>query len=539
MNRAALLLLGIGLAAPGLLRAGVDTAWVRRYDGPAHGHDWATCLALDSQGDVYVAGASAADTGYVNLDFLTIRYYPNGDTAWVRRLDFSGNDKPYGLGVDAQGNAYVAGAGYDQSRLVVVKYDSSGQLLWAKSFGPVGSASDLALDAQGNVFVCGILQGSMATLKIRPNGDSVWARTYSSPEGDDHATALAVDVDGTVTVTGYGAGAGTHYDCTTARYDSTGQELWAARYDGPNHGDDRAYDVAVDGGGNPAITGHTDDGYTTPPNYLTVVYSPQGETLWTRTYDGPAGSWDDAVALALSRNGNVFVTGRSSGRNTNDDYATVKYDSAGTQVWVARYDGPASALDQAYAIAADPLGCAYVTGASRVEQFVEGCVTIKYDTDGDTVWVATYVAPSPSTWSYATEIAIGPDDCVCVAGVGEGAGFHNYDIVTIQYVQDGGVTEERATPVASRLSLIAEPSVFSSRTTLHLSCAGSTTGQVFVFDAEGRHIRTLVRGTDVVHVTTTTWDGRDDRGTRVPSGVYVVVVEAGTERVKVKVVMSE
>jgi hypothetical protein len=539
MNSAVLLVLGVGLAVPGSLNAGVDTAWVRRYDGPAHGHDWATALAVDSSGNVYVTGASAADTGYVNLDFLTIKYNRSGDTAWMRRLDFSGNDKPYGLGVDARGNVYVAGAGYDQGRLVVAKYDSLGHQLWARSFGSEGSASDLVLDAQGNVLVCGILQGAMATLKVRPNGESAWARTYSSPEGDDHGMALAVDASGKVTVTGYGAGSGTHYDCTTVRYDSTGEQLWAARYDGPNHGDDRAYDIGVDSSGNAAIIGHTDKGYTTPPDYLTVKYASPGETLWARTYDGTAEGWDDGVALALSRDGNVFVTGRSLGQSTNDDYATVKYDQVGTQAWLARYDGPAHTLDQAFAIDLDDLGNAYVTGASRVAQSVQGCVTIKYDIDGDTIWVATYLAPSPSTWSFATEIATGPDGSVHVAGESEGVGFHNSDFVTVKYAQNGGVTCEGTASVAPRPSLFAEPSVFASGTVLSLCINKAAAAQVAVYDAEGRRVRSLLRGSRLVGTTMVTWDGRDERGMQLPSGVYLVVLEAGQQRAKVKVIMSE
>ncbi|MEO0086300.1 MAG: SBBP repeat-containing protein, partial [candidate division WOR-3 bacterium] len=70
-------LLPLGLAA-----GTVDTAWVRRYDGPRHGQDWTTCLAVDSLGNVYVAGPSAADTGYVNLDYVVIKYRPDGAVAW-------------------------------------------------------------------------------------------------------------------------------------------------------------------------------------------------------------------------------------------------------------------------------------------------------------------------------------------------------------------------------------------------------------------------------------------------------------------------
>jgi hypothetical protein len=168
------------ILTPVMLRAGVDTAWVRRYDGPAHGEDMAEALAVDSMGNAYVAGASAADTAYVNLDFVTIKYYPSGDTAWVRRADFGGKDIPSGLGVDAQGNVYVTGTNND-SRMVTVKYGPTGNRLWSEFFGSQGGASDLVLDSHGSIVVCGNsyrASSDAATVKYRPNGDTAAGRTY-------------------------------------------------------------------------------------------------------------------------------------------------------------------------------------------------------------------------------------------------------------------------------------------------------------------------------------------------------------------------
>ena len=56
-------------------------------------------------------------------------------------------------------------------------------------------------------------------------------------------------------------------------------------------------------------------------------------------------------------------------QDMNYDYTTIKYNSAGQQQWVVRYDGPANYDDQATAIAVDGSGSVYVTGTSYGSEY--------------------------------------------------------------------------------------------------------------------------------------------------------------------------
>jgi len=275
-------------------------------------------------GNVYVTGTSMSDTGDNTqyLDFVTIKYHANGDTAWVRRQDFGGKDVSRGLGVDVQGNVYVAGTNNDD-RIVTAKYSPSGTLLWSRLFGSQGGAQDLAIDSRGSIIVCGSScrsSADMVTIKYCPNGDTAWVRYYDWAGSDDRALAAAIGESDDVIVSGYGATATTHIDCTTVRYDSTGSQLWAAGYDGPKHGADFASDVAVDDSGNAVITGCGDNGYGTPWDYLTIKYDSVGETLWTRRYNGTANGDDEASTLVVDKSGYVYVTGFASYADNGRDF---------------------------------------------------------------------------------------------------------------------------------------------------------------------------------------------------------------------------
>jgi len=111
---------------------------------------------------------------------------------------------------------------------------------------------------------------------------------------------------------------------------------WDARYNGPGNNDDMANDIAIDEWGNVYVTGVK--AWTAMPNtdYVTIKYDGDGNELWTTEYNGPGNATDVASAIALGDDGNVFVTGYSEGITTFLDFATIKYDAAGNELWVAR-----------------------------------------------------------------------------------------------------------------------------------------------------------------------------------------------------------
>ena len=425
----------------------VDTAWVRRYNGPGDSTDFAHAIAVDGSGNVYVTGGSYGSG--TSLDYATIKYYASGDTAWMRIYNGPGNgtDLARAIAVDRFGNVYVTGYSYGSgtgSDYTTVKYDSSGNQLWVRRYNGPGNSTDdasaTAVDSSGNVYVTGLSYDSetsddYTTIKYYPDGDTAWVRRYNGPgNSGDLAFAITVDGSNNVYVTGSTADTGVWpwiIDYATIKYYSNGDTAWVRRYDGPGNLDDNAWAISVDGSGNVFVTGES-EGSGTSDDYATIKYYPNGDTAWVRRYNGPGNGFDDAFAISVDGSGNVYVTGRSYGSGTSLDYATIKYDPNGTQLWVRRYDGPGNSGDQASAITVDSSNNVYVTGCSHASDTSTDYATIKYDPNGNELWVKRYGPPGKPDG--ASAIAVDGFNNVYVTGRSSGS-RGNDDYATIKYVQ--------------------------------------------------------------------------------------------------------
>jgi uncharacterized delta-60 repeat protein len=214
-------------------------------------------------------------------------------------------------------------------------------------------------------------------------------------------------------------------------------QQWGARYNGPANSFDGATGIAVDAAGNVYVTGSSRVGETNA-DYATIKYDAKGNQLWLKTYNGTGNGSDGANAIAIDAKGNVYVTGQSEGSGFfNFDYVTIKYDTKGNQLWVSRYDGPGIATDIVSAIAVDAAGNAYITGSSYGSSSNTDYATIKYDSDGNLKWVSRYDGSGNGN-DGANALALDDNGNVYVTGYSTGSGTAE-DYATIKYNTNGGV----------------------------------------------------------------------------------------------------
>ena len=349
--------------------------WEKLYNGPGNGNDIAYSVKVDRSGNVFIAGESKGLN--TNRDFVLIKYNSQGEEQWIKRYNGIGNSDeiPVAVVTDTAGNSIITGHSWTVGSLfdfVTIKYNSEGDTLWTRKYNGSANgnelASDLISDTSGNIYVTGSSFGpgtinDFILVKYNSNGDEMWAQTYNGPvNGNDNFTSITLDNSSNVIISGSSVGSGTSIDFATLKYSPAGDVIWLRRYTSPTVNIEEPKAIASDASGNIYVTG-TSTGFSTSYDYLTVKYSPAGDEMWVRRYNGPSSNnFDESRSVSADNSGNVLVSGLSAGTGTMDDIVTIKYDENGNELWVHRYNSPANLNDVANNISFDNSGNIIISG---------------------------------------------------------------------------------------------------------------------------------------------------------------------------------
>ncbi len=418
--------------------AGYGQHWVQRYDGPVHGRDQALALVTDTTGNAYVTGFSTD----ADEDCFTIKYAATGLSLWQQRKSgtVAGDDRAVAIRLSTSG-AYVAGYAQNTTEdFLVTKYDpTTGAEQWTRFYNGPGSGNDratsLALDAAGNLFVAGYVRkddhDEAAVVKYGPDGEEQWAVQIPPEIGDlaSYASGVATTPTGGVCVCGrYERSDGTS-DYLVAQFDPGGSLEWVRRYDGPASGNDYASAIGIDGFGNVYVTG-TSTGTTTGLDFATLKYDPEGEQLWVNRHNVSGANADEAFCLGLDSSGNCFVAGYSVRPAPGTDFAVVKYTAAGGEMWRRYYGEGGGREDTAFALTVDGLGNVYVTGVSETSNDRCNVLVVKYDNAGNRLWTVSWDGEGFDDAGTAVAVS---RSAVYVTGYSDG--ISQYDMITLKFFE--------------------------------------------------------------------------------------------------------
>ena len=296
-----------------------NVIWAKSASGIGN-YNFPYSVTTDASGKVYLAGEF--DSPFIifgpdtleNIsihwaDVFLTKYDSSGNVIWVKNYGGSFSSSiGTAVNTDATGNVYLGGAfgcntitigtttlsnGFNNGyyNIFLAKFDSAGNVLWAKSAGGpngAGFINSASTDASGNTYVTGYFNSTDMTF------------------GND-------------TITNNGTG-----NTFLAKYDSSGNVIWAK--DAGGISDDEANSVAADNFGNVYIAGYFSslfvifgpDTLTNPDTLYRIFlakYDTSGNVLWGKTSVGT--SYDNASWVTTDNLGDVYLTGAFEGNAMN------------------------------------------------------------------------------------------------------------------------------------------------------------------------------------------------------------------------------
>lgn len=216
--------------------------WEQRYDGPANGFDLAAGLALGPGNEAVVTGFSYGSG--TDADAVTIQYDSDGNLDWVQRVDTVGGFD-YGLtvAVSDQGMVAVTGGtftGLDWAALILA-YDSVGNLLWSHTYDVASFylgndfGLDVGIDAVGNVYSAGFgwdgyeLGQQTYLVEYAPDGSLLFQDEFDGPAHGDDAVARLRMQGSEVYLAGLTQRGADHLDLLVLKYGPKSRQLPGTR----------------------------------------------------------------------------------------------------------------------------------------------------------------------------------------------------------------------------------------------------------------------------------------------------------------------
>jgi hypothetical protein len=344
-------------------------------------------------------GANATPTIEINSpDVIQIS---GGTKLWTKQWGFTDDDIGKGVAVDSSGNIYVTGYRYNTSNGgyyegFLIKYDPNGNILWTAYSGKFNNG--IAIDnISGNIYVTGTDNSDAYLMKYNSSGSLIWAK-WLNITSEDVAEGVATDGSGNIYITGYIYTDSSYEDIFLSKYDTNGNLKWTRQLGTIDF--ERAHAVATDISGNIYITGYTESGLDGNPNndglyydiFLTK-YDTNGNKIWTKQLGTSAD--DEAYSITTDSYGNIYVTGRTwgslGGTNAgNVDIFLAKYDASGGIIWIKQLG--TNGNDEGRGIVVDSSGNIYITGETsgnldgNVNAGIFDAFLSKYDTNGNKLW---------------------------------------------------------------------------------------------------------------------------------------------------------
>jgi len=520
--------------------------WVYRYSGVSgFRHDCANSIIYGSDENLYAAGISWYDA--TKDDFTVISLTNLGVERWIYTYNglADNNDEAYFVVYGEDGNIYVAGSCYgtDTTRdFTVISLTSAGTERWVYQYNGSGDGPDyayaIAYGADGNIYVTGNCWNTNANtdftvISLTNSGTERWVYQYNgSGDDNDCGRSIVYGADGCIYAGGDSYGIGAYEDFTVISLADSGTERWVYRYNGPGNWADYAFSVVYGSDSNIYATGGS---FGSVAFDITVIcLTDSGTDQWI--YRHPENGFDDCgYAGVYGADSNIYVAGIYG--SSIADFMVVSLTDSGTPRWEYVCYTAALIFEQATSIVYGADSNIYAAG-----QIAPGSITdvnfavVSLTNSGTERWVYRY--DRCGEYDFANSICYGVDGNLYAAGQSIDS-ITGGDFTVISINPDMGVQEDLIPSHAITYKFLQiHPNPFHNKTVISYFMERDIKNVVLkIYDVTGRLVKSFNHLTNhQLLFNQITWDGTDDFGKKIPTGVYFCRLETDKYTVTKKIV---
>ena len=304
------------------------------------------------------------------------------------------SDEGYSVQSTSDGGYIISGRtssfGAGNVDMYLVKIDSHGNLIWAKTFG--GVFNDYAWCAQqtsdgGYIIIGGSYSFSGTTsdvylVKTDASGNAQWSKTLGTPGNDNEYWGQQTEDNGYIIV-GY---TGNNGDIYLLKTDSTGNLIWTKTFGGTNV--ENGFYVQQTSDAGYVIVGSTQSfGQGSFDVYLLKTDS-IGNLLWSKALGG-TGS-DEGYCVQQTSDAGYIITGKSTAFCPDtSEICLIKTDESGNLLWSKTFRGP-TAFNFARSVQQSLDGGYVIVGSTQSFSHEYDIYLLKTDTTGNLLWSKTF-----------------------------------------------------------------------------------------------------------------------------------------------------
>ncbi|MDD5528644.1 MAG: T9SS type A sorting domain-containing protein [bacterium] len=303
-----------------------NTLWVKTFIGTGLAVGYSVQQTSDNG---FIITGETRPSGSDCDDVYLVRTNSSGDTLWTRTFGGTSWDGGHSVRQTEDGGFIVTGHtssfGADSGNIYLIRTNSSGDTVWTRTYGGNGCdwSNSVIQTQDGGFIIAGGTSSSGAgsadvyLVKINSSGDIMWARTYGGTDSDEGYSVQSVP-GGFIIAGGthsFGAGGDDFY---LIRTNSSGDTLWTKTYGGTK--DDYAYSLQKTSDNGFIIVGYTFSFGAGYKDVYLVRTDSLGDTLWTKTLGGI--NYDYGGSVQQTQDGGFIVSGTtsSSGAGSDDIY---------------------------------------------------------------------------------------------------------------------------------------------------------------------------------------------------------------------------